>query len=147
MFVCPFLTNPTFWKTWVAFFFFFFLIFNFAFLNKIVKIKVSKYIVTVPKVYFVGTEGIWDTRTYMHFSYSQIKKKKTRHLEKLLLMIINSWTRTASAAYALKIMTLTTAHSLPWDTLVYRVLGSFCTLDCICIEPGCVPSSEYAFKN
>ena len=57
MFVCPFPTNSKFWKIWV-FFFFFFLIFNFAFSNKIVKIKVSKYIVTVPKVNCVGTEGI-----------------------------------------------------------------------------------------
>ena len=54
MSVCPFPTTQKFWK---LFFFFFFLIFNFAFLNKIVKIKVSKYIVTVPKVYCVGTEG------------------------------------------------------------------------------------------
>ena len=37
--------------------FFFFVIFSFAVLNKIVKIKVSKYIVIVPKVYCVGTEG------------------------------------------------------------------------------------------
>ena len=55
--------------------------------------------------------------------------------------------RTASAAYALKIMTLTRAHSLPRDTLVYRVLGSFCMLDRVCVESICVPSSEYAFKN
>ena len=66
---------------------------------------------------------------------------------KLLLMIINSWTRTASAAYASKIMTLTTAHSLPWDMLVYHVLESFRTLDRVCVEPDWVPSSEYAFKN
>ena len=65
-----------------------------------------------------------------------------------MIMIINFWTCTASAAYASKIMTLTTAHSLPRDTLVYRVLlGSFCRLDHVCVEPGCVPSSEYAFKN
>ena len=50
MLVCPFPTDPKFRKTWVAFFFF--LIFNFAFLNKIFKIKVSKYI------YCIGTEGI-----------------------------------------------------------------------------------------
>ena len=54
MFVCPFQTNPKFLKTWVAFF----LTLNVAFLNKIVKIKLSKYIVTVPKVYCVSTEGI-----------------------------------------------------------------------------------------
>ena len=94
MFVCPFPTDPKFWKTGVAFFFlFFFLVFNFAFLNKIVKLKVSKYIVTVPEVYCVGTEGIclpntclhqivwchWFkcTKLYMHFSNIQIKKKKT----------------------------------------------------------------------
>ena len=71
----------------------------------------------------------------------------TQEVRYLLLMIINSWTRTASAAYASKIMTLTTAHSLPQDTLVYRVLGSFSTLDRVCVEPGCVPSSEYASKN
>ena len=55
------LFRPTqnFGKLWLLFFFFFFfLIFSFSFLNKIVKIKVSKYIVTVPKVYCVGTEGI-----------------------------------------------------------------------------------------
>ena len=94
MFVCPFPTDPKFWKTCFCFVFvlfcfvlfcfvlfcfvlfcfglfcfvlfcfvlfflfcFVFLIFNFAFLNKIVKIKVSKYIVTVPKVHCVGTEG------------------------------------------------------------------------------------------
>ena len=57
MFVCPFPTDPKFWKTWVAFFFFFFYL-NFAFLNKIVKIKFSKCIVTVPKVYCVGTESV-----------------------------------------------------------------------------------------
>ena len=90
MFVCLFLTDPKFWKTWVAFFFL--LIFNFAFLNKIVKIKVSKYIVTVPKIYCVGREGIYvypihvstrlfdvtylNTDNYMHFSNIQIKKKK-----------------------------------------------------------------------
>ena len=65
-----------------------------------------------------------------------------------IMMIINSWTCThkctASAAYASKITTLTTAHSLPRVTLVYRVLGSFCTLDRVCVESGCVPSSEYA---
>ena len=65
----------------------------------------------------------------------------------VLLMIINSWTRTASAAYAPKIMTLTTAHSPPLDMHVYRLLGRFCMLDHVCVEPGCVPSSEYAFKN
>ena len=93
MFVCLFLTDPKFWKTWVAFFFFFFSIFNFVFLNKIVKIKVSKYIVIVPKVYCEGTEGIGlsihvstrlfdvtylNTENYMHFSNIQIKKKKKK---------------------------------------------------------------------
>ena len=45
MFVCPFgpfPTDPKFWKTFLLF-----LIFNFAFLNKIVKLKFSKCIVTV----------------------------------------------------------------------------------------------------
>ena len=37
MFVCHFLTDPKFWKTWIAFFFFF-LKLNFAFLNKIVNL-------------------------------------------------------------------------------------------------------------
>ena len=47
------------------FLFFFFWIFNFAFLNKNVKIKVSEYIVTVPKLYCVGTEGIIMFTPYM----------------------------------------------------------------------------------
>ena len=45
---------------------FFFLIFNFAFLNKIVKIKVSKYIATVPKVYCLSTEGIYLPHICLH---------------------------------------------------------------------------------
>ena len=48
------------------FLFCFVLIFNFAFLNKIVKIKVSKHIVTVPKVYCVGTKGICLPHTCLH---------------------------------------------------------------------------------
>ena len=52
MLVCPFPTDPKFWKHRLLFaFFFFFLILNFAFLNIIVKIFFSKYIVTVPKTY------------------------------------------------------------------------------------------------
>ena len=62
MFVCPFPTNPKFWKTWDAFFFY---LFNFSFLNKIVKINFSKCIATVPKVNCVGTEGIC---AYLHVS-------------------------------------------------------------------------------
>ena len=54
MFVCPFPADPKFWKAWIAFFFFF-LIFNFAFLKKIVKIINFKMHVTVPKVNCVGT--------------------------------------------------------------------------------------------
>ena len=44
-------------------------------------------------------------------------------LDYLLLMIINSWMRTASAAYASKIMTLTTAHSLLHTTLYGSAAG------------------------
>ena len=55
------------------------------------------------------------------------------------------------AAYASKIMTMLTAHAaldtLPRVTRIYCALGSFRTLDSICVEPGCVPSSDYAFKN
>ena len=39
MFVCPFPTDPKFWKTWLLFFP---LIFNFAFLNKIVEMVIFK---------------------------------------------------------------------------------------------------------
>ena len=63
MFVCSFPTDPKFWKISLAFFFF--LIFNFAFLKKIVKINLSKCIVTVPKVNCIGTEG---TCAYLHVS-------------------------------------------------------------------------------
>ena len=35
-----------------------FFILNFAFLNQIVRINFSKYIISIPKVYCVGTEGI-----------------------------------------------------------------------------------------
>ena len=57
MFVCPFPTDPKFRKIWIAFFFF---ILKFAFLNKIIEIKFSKFIVTVPKVYSggLGTDDI-----------------------------------------------------------------------------------------
>ena len=94
--VClPFLTDPKFWKTWVAFFFFF-LILNFAFLSRIVKIKFSKYIVTVPKLYYVGKEGMClphvstrlffvtylNTENYMFYiaflQHPDLKKKKKR---------------------------------------------------------------------
>ena len=68
----------------------------------------------------------------------------------LLLIIIASWIHThkctALAVYTSK-MTLTMAQALPCVTLVYWVLGSFYMLDCVCVEPGCVPSSEYAFKK
>ena len=47
MFVCPFPTDPKFLKTWVAFFFF--LIFNFAFSNKIVEIIIFKVCYNCPK--------------------------------------------------------------------------------------------------
>ena len=53
LFVCPFPTNPTFWKTRVIFFFFifyFFITVNFAVLNKIVETKC--HIVTVPQRHF-----------------------------------------------------------------------------------------------
>ena len=56
MFVCPFPTDPNFWKTRI--FFFIFLIFNFAFLNKIVRRKFSKCTATVPNIYCVGVEGL-----------------------------------------------------------------------------------------
>ena len=39
--------------------YFFLFILNFAFLNKIVEIGFLKYIITVPKVYCVGTEGVY----------------------------------------------------------------------------------------
>ena len=36
----------------------FFYILNFEFLNKIVKMKFTKYIATVPRIYCEGTEGV-----------------------------------------------------------------------------------------
>ena len=77
--------------------FFSLLIHNFAFLNKFVKINFLKHIVTVPKVYCVGTEGVftpfmspphcWMSLTeklydlyknVLHFFNIQIKKKKKK---------------------------------------------------------------------
>ena len=74
MLVCPFPTDPKFCFFLFLFFVFvsvfvvvvFFFKFNFTFLDKIVIIKVSKYIVTVPKVYCVSTEGICLPHTCVH---------------------------------------------------------------------------------
>ena len=89
----PFSDRPKILENLGCLFFFFFSIFNFVFLNKIVKIKVSKYIVIVPKVYCEGTEGIGlsmhvstrlfdvtylNTENYMHFSNIQIQEKKKK---------------------------------------------------------------------
>ena len=65
----PFSDWPKYFENLDCFFFFFFFSFfyiQFAFLNKTVKIKVSKYIVTVPNVYCVGTEGICLPHTCLH---------------------------------------------------------------------------------
>ena len=65
MFFLPFSDRPTIFEN-LGCFFFFFLVFNFAFLNKIVKIKVSKYVATVPEVNCLGTEGICLPHTCLH---------------------------------------------------------------------------------
>ena len=63
----PFPDRPKIFEDFGCFFFVVFFIYSiFALSNKIVKIKVSKYIVAVPKVNCVGTEGICLPYTCLH---------------------------------------------------------------------------------
>ena len=66
MFVCPFPTDPKYWKIKVSFFF---LILNFAFVKtKMIKLNVRIRIVTVSKRHFNQTK--WNTIPLQHYDLS-----------------------------------------------------------------------------